>query len=178
MRLSSALFMAAIFVVTSASCSAHQSKEAEFPIEEDYFSAQNRCYDAWGELMREWVSVGGGMKSSIQETRQFVRSDSRSQLSRIIRRTWVSDVWRQRPEQWPNVRATSLAFQDGLRGEVPDGCRSIVWLEPLLTEQIVSEHTRSALTASAPPDVRDEGRAFSRWLVYMMLRGTRIGDGD
>lgn len=146
------------------------AKNGEAVLSSEYFSSQERCFNAWQALVDEWITGGGGIRSTISDTRRLIAQDKRTQLSRLFR-----DAWKKQSSasagQWKSFRATALAFESIVTDEVPSGCGSIVWLQPLLVETpgVFAEGAKEALLAEAPVDAREDSRTFSMWLTYMLL---------
>ena len=133
----------------------------------DYFSQQERCFDAWQAVVDDWIAGGGGMRKTVSETRQAIARDERSKLALIIR-----GVWKKRANSASADHGKLVAiFGSVASREMPEGCSSIIWLQPLLVEPsgVIPEDARVSLLAEAPIDARESSRRFGQWLSFALL---------
>ncbi|MBW8852313.1 MAG: hypothetical protein JF600_16190 [Xanthomonadales bacterium] len=132
-----------------------------------YLSEQKRCVSAWRSVIDDWVENGGGIRSTVSETRQAIARDERSKLALIIRQVWK----RQSRSVSVDHRKTALIFDTVASREMTEECSSIIWLQALLVEPtgVIPENVMASLLAEAPIEVRDDSRKFGLWLSYELL---------
>jgi len=132
-----------------------------------YLSEQKRCVGAWRSVIDDWVENGGGIRSTVSETRQALARDEKSKLALIIRQVWK----KQSRLVSVDHRKAALIFDTVASREMTEECSSIIWLQALLVEPtgVIPEDVMASLLAEAPIEVRDDSRKFGQWLSYELL---------
>ncbi|WP_367345820.1 hypothetical protein [Stenotrophomonas bentonitica] len=138
----------------------------------DYFSSQQGCFDAWQEVLNNWVKTTGGVRGSLQETRQVIAEDRESMLSRVIQRVWAMQARGGGSDNQSIVLQFSSAVNEVADNRIlPRECATIVWLQPLFVEDsgVFASGANEELRAVSPPEARRDSRSFSYWLLMRML---------
>jgi hypothetical protein len=180
----------AAFISFVSSCGSI-STNGDDVIQAEYFRQNAICINAWTSLMDEWKKNGGGLKDSIQETRRQISNDNTSVLSVLIRKSWEKqrdfDLL-VRIGEWPvsadKLRKTSDSFEEVIGNQVPDECKSIIWLDPLLWQEIESSSSTSSAGGTTadrrewlkfvevPESLLWESPQAAHWTRYWLLRKT------
>jgi hypothetical protein len=146
-----------------------EKKEEMLPA--DYFSSQQKCFDAWQEIVDEWTFNGGKILGTLDETRRVLRKDDKSRLSLLFKKVWEKQS-PGIPYVEPSNKEISLIFNSSVSDEVPEECGSIVWIQEVFAQAdgALSSDDKNALIMVAPQSARADDRSFSRWLLYGLLK--------
>ena len=136
------------------------------------WAQQSACAGSWETLLNDWKSRGGGIRSSLEETRLQIAQDENSQFSKLVRATWaVQTSGRNRLElgQWPlpenSYRSVVIAVHP--KGLVPRDCEAPIYLGNWLFQEIALGERRlsdmpSGLNAT-------DATSANRWLFYWLF---------
>lgn len=160
-------FLVAAFVLCGgcASSGGYGARAKSLP--SDYFDGQQRCYAAWTNILDQWIKQTGGLRPSLEASRQMIAEDTHTDLSRLIRATWKK---LGNPQQ-ATSSDIAFAFASVVTDEVPPDCRPLIWLRPLLTEvpETFAPGAKQVLLMKAPAADRVGDNAFSGWLILQLL---------
>jgi hypothetical protein len=141
--------------------------------------AQNKCFDAWNNVLKEWRENGGGLKDSLAETRTQIASDTKSHFSHLVRSIWAVQKPRSPSTSlgtWPveqsERRSVDIYLGVGIESLVPEDCQSYVWLGPLLWDELVQERADTVTERKlreAPEGMSWDPHTFSSWAIYWLL---------
>lgn len=186
------LFFTLIFTICSCSnsykISSNESFDQDQIIPDKYFDSQIACFSYWQKLTDEWKFNGGGLKSSIAETRYQIAGDKKSKLAKLIRETWLNQ---KQPEStfgyWPyspdSAQYIYYIFmkQNESDGDVPKECTSGVELESALWEELIKNSAigesvelpsknRILKFKEVPNTILWESPYASKWTMHWLLK--------
>lgn len=164
-------------VLLLAACSTSGPRDAGYAgaqanMSEDPNQSQMQCYEVWEGILQEWVVATGGVQKSPSETRRRIKNDEKSVLSRIIVRSWgMRSAKGGDDPELIGIKFGAALDEIARDTLVPVGCRSGAWLTPLLVESpgVFAPGAREELMMVAPSETSADARAFSKWLLQMML---------
>ena len=122
-------------------CASTQERGLSHDEGEDYskhlgevFAQQATCWNAWGSILDDWKSNGGGLKGSMLATRAQITNDDSSVLAKLVRdaRSRQSPLSQDAAfGSWPiSVDAyRSVIFSIDGEHQVPKECEAPIWLD-------------------------------------------------
>ena len=176
-----------VLVILVASCAgavtpASESKTSKdagvsAPLPDDYFTSTRACWKEWDTLLGEWVKNGGGVKGSINDTRDQISRDKTSSFAKMVRNIWDHqstvnyknyDVtilpWPIQDSLWDMVSSASL---EPALSAVSSPCASLAWLGPTLWDHLII--SKSYFPREMPDFIRTDPHAAGNWMVYWIL---------
>ena len=141
------------------------------------WAQQSICVESWERLLDDWKSNGGGLRSSMGETRGQIAQDDSSKFASLVRATWAAQTSSRNQldlGQWPIPEGYYRSVAAVVRPEslVPRDCEVPIYLDNWLFRE--SELGERRLTDM--PDSLDAADATSanHWLLYWLF--VRVAD--
>lgn len=171
-----------MILVLIAGCSHSQVDDKDYDELSSYYGevaeSQEYCANLTLKIINEWIENGGGLKSSLLETRKQIELDDRSLLAKIIRNGWKIQKQRGFFEDiddfgyWPlddkktrEVIMPEAVYVNGTK--IAEECvliyfRSVMWNEFM-------SNGRYLKPIEAPKDIKWGMYNAQRWLNYWLF---------
>lgn len=160
-------------------CASQVINESSAPLDPDAFAAvfteRSQCWGAWGALLRDWESHGGGFKPSMRETREQIAMDEESDFARVVRRAWDRQAMAQPGRwQWPVADERSRVVLSDATGEdyVPANCEGIFWLDDLVWDELRFDGgnpARARRFVETPVGMAWDSPNAQHWTMYWLF---------
>lgn len=145
--------------------------------EKEIISYEELCGRSWYKLIEEWKANGGGIKESIQATRNQIRNDEVSEFSQFVRKSWSaqkSKLTMKKLWYWP---VTDEAFREvsyhssiNSNGLVEERCAVSNWIPPLLWNEIRSLNSANTeKLIETPLKLQWESPYAQQWVYYWLF---------
>ena len=139
---------------------------------QDVWGQQSNCVGSWERLLDEWKSNGGGLRSSMADTRQQIAQDQKSEFANLVRAAWAAQSsGDNKPElgQWPlpadSYRSVMAAVPS--KGFVPRDCAVPIYLDNWLFREL-GHGARRLDDMPASLDAAD-ATSSNHWLLYWLF---------
>ena len=163
--------------ITAASVAGCASVTDAGPHLQAVWAQQSICVGSWEKLLDDWKSNGGGIRSSLAETRRQIAQDQGSRFASLVRATWAAQSSGRNGRelgQWPlpadSYRSVVIAVP--AKGLVPHDCEVPIYLDNWLYREIGLGERR---LSDMPPSLdAADATSANHWLFYWLF--VRVDD--
>lgn len=178
---SSLLFGCAVASQSERDLSSSQLGDESERLPSDFQEETRVCYRRWGALIEEWHEHGGGLSSSIFQTRDKIASDNQSRFAAIVRNAWASQLptdarplselgtWPINDEEYRRVTASVRFTQSD---DLGPACETTDWLLSFLWSEIAprpQDDRKVRRLQEVPDNMEWESPFAQQWIKYWLF---------
>lgn len=90
-----------MILISTSACSPNNNTHINHGMRK-FAESKANCYSLWQGILAEWHANGGGVKDSLQITRNQISNDRKSKFAEFVRNTWL----KQQPDRESQVPKT------------------------------------------------------------------------
>jgi hypothetical protein len=146
-------------------------------LDHGYFERIQACFHAWDPIVAEWRARGGRFDLDVDAMRMHIAQDQESAFSAAIRKVWKRglDLSIGNSSHALENQSTELVesqlfviLEDGVEDYIGKDCSSVIWLSPLIWEDLAEDDVVEAPTGF--PATEEWGsRTAPRWVLASLL---------
>ena len=172
-----------IFLVFLTSCASNEVDDQTDHLRE-VFAKQGFCRDRVNDLLNEWERNGGGVKVSLKETRNQIKSDDKSRIALIIKDAWNKqkqtdiEVEESNLGEWPipdeKYRQVVMSTQESkvIKKEKLEDCPFIIYFTSLILDRYilnVKQREHYVKFDEVPNNMMWESPHAQVWVTYWLF---------